>query len=244
MITVEPTTNLQLNWSLLDAQSDFGPLNQHFAHEPFEELLNWSLNTFGDKLAMVTSFGPTGMVLLDHLAKINPGFRVITIDTDFLFEETYSLRERVQRRYPIQLEIRKTALTPATQATTYQPELWLSEPDKCCHIRKVLPLGKALEGSDAWFTGLRRDQSTSRANMPLIGWDNKYQLIKINPMLNWTKQAIWKYITENDVPYNALHDAGYASIGCTHCTKTTTNQHDERSGRWTGHGKIECGIHI
>lgn len=225
-------------------ETDFAALNAYFVERSLDDLLTWSLNTFGNQIALVTSFGPTGMVALDRLAQLQPGIKVITIDTDFLFEETYALRERVQRRYPIQLEIRKSALTPAIQAQIYQPELWQINPDLCCHLRKVIPLGDALAGLWAWFTGLRRDQADSRAAIPLITWDAKYSLVKINPLANWTRNQVWAYLLENEVPYNHLHDQGYSSIGCTHCTRPAANSGDERSGRWAGTGKVECGIHF
>ncbi|GAB4415909.1 MAG: phosphoadenylyl-sulfate reductase [Anaerolineae bacterium] len=225
------------------AETDFSEINHYFANRPLDELLSWSLATFGAKGALITSFGPTGMVILDRLAKLCPGVKVITIDTDFLFEETYALRERVQRRYPIQLEIRKSALTPAVQAQVYQPQLWQVNPDLCCHIRKVVPLTEALGGLEAWLTGLRRDQATTRTELPLVAWDDKYHLVKINPLANWTRSQVWTYLLENDVPYNHLHDMGYASIGCTHCTRPTDSSGDERAGRWQGQNKIECGMH-
>lgn len=225
-------------------ETDFAALNTYFAERSLDDLLVWGIATFGKQVALVTSFGPTGMVVLDRLAQLNPGLKVITIDTDFLFEETYSLRERVQRRYPIQLEIRKSVLTPVMQAQVYQPQLWQINPDLCCHLRKVVPLGEALTGLSAWFTGLRRDQSGTRAAIPLITWDNKYHLVKINPLANWTRSQVWSYLLDNDVPYNHLHDQGYNSIGCIHCTSPATNPDDERSGRWAGTGKVECGIHF
>ncbi len=224
--------------------TDFTTLNAALVEYSLDDLLAWSLDIFGNQIALVTSFGPTGMVVLDRLAQLRPGLKVITIDTDFLFEETYALRERVQRRYPIQLEIRKSALTPAMQAQVYQPELWQINPDLCCHVRKVIPLGEALAGLSAWFTGLRRDQANSRAAIPLITWDAKYNLVKINPLANWTRSQVWAYLLENNVPYNHLHDQGYSSIGCTHCTRPAAHSGDERSGRWAGTGKVECGIHF
>jgi phosphoadenosine phosphosulfate reductase len=228
----------------ITAATDFSQLHTHFAQRSLDDLLTWSLQTFGQQIALVTSFGPTGMVILDRLAKLSPGLKVITIDTDFLFEETYALRERVQRRYPIQLEIRKSALTPAVQAQLHQPQLWQINPDLCCHIRKVAPLADALTGLSAWFTGLRRDQSDIRSSIPLLTWDKKYNLVKINPLANWSRSQVWSYLLEHDVPYNHLHDQGYTSIGCTHCTRLPTNQTTERSGRWVGMGKEECGIHF
>jgi phosphoadenosine phosphosulfate reductase len=183
------------------------------------------------------------MVILDRLAQLSPGVKVITIDTDFLFEETYALREQIQRRYPIQLEIRKSALTPAMQAEVYQPELWQVNPDLCCHLRKVIPLQEVLSGLEAWITGLRRDQSSTRSTLPLVFWDAKYNLVKINPLANWTRNQVWSYLLENNVPYNPLHDQGYGSIGCIHCTRPNNNSGNERAGRWPGSSKTECGIH-
>lgn len=226
------------------AQTDFSRLNRHFAGRPLTELLAWGLATFGEKLVLVTSFGPSGMVILDHLARLSPGCKVITIDTDFLFEATYALREQVQRRYPIQLEIRKSPLTPAAQAQNYQPELWRADPDLCCHLRKVMPLAEVLPGYDAWLTGLRRDQSSTRAELPLLGWDARYNLVKINPLAHWQRGQVWAYLLENKVPYNPLHDQGYRSIGCTHCTRPADHPSDERAGRWHGSNKTECGIHL
>ncbi len=225
-----------------EAASDYEAMNRHFEARPLDELLLWAVATFSPKVALVTSFGPTGMVVLDRLAKLSPGFRVITLDTDFLFEETYALRERVQRSYPIQLEIRKSNLTPAMQAQVYQPQLWQVNPDQCCHLRKVIPLTEAMTGLDAWLTGLRRDQSATRAAAPLVTWDSRNNLVKINPLANWTRSQVWGYLLENNVPYNHLHDQGYASIGCTHCTQPA-HAADERSGRWQGSSKVECGIH-
>ncbi len=232
-----------LSTSPFNAETDFSEINQYFAERPLDDLLAWSLSTFGHKVCLVTSFGPTGMVVLDHLARLSPGVKVITIDTDFLFEETYALRERVQRRYPIQLEIRKSSLTPAVQGQIYHPQLWQVNPDLCCHLRKVMPLTEVLAGLEAWFTGLRRDQAATRAEVPLVSWDAKYNLVKINPLSNWTRSQVWNYLLENNVPYNHLHDLGYASIGCIHCTRPTADSADERAGRWQGRNKVECGIH-
>jgi phosphoadenosine phosphosulfate reductase len=184
------------------------------------------------------------MVILDRLAQVCPGLRVITVDTDFLFAETYALMEEIERRYHIHLEVHKSPLTPNIQAQVYHPNLWEVNPDQCCHIRKVLPLAGALEGLDAWISGLRRDQSNTRADLDLVAWNPKYNLVKINPLTYWTRGQMWSYILENKVPYNPLHDQGYASIGCTHCTHPTTNLGDERSGRWRGRQKTECGIHL
>jgi phosphoadenosine phosphosulfate reductase len=226
------------------ANTDFTESNCYFENRTLDELLTWSLAVFGDQLIQVSSFGPAGMVILDHLARLRPGCRVVTIDTGFLFPETYELWETVQRRYPIQLDIHRPNLTPALQSRAYQPQLWQTNPDLCCHLRKIVPLAKALQGASAWLTGLRRDQASTRHHLPLVMWDTKYELVKINPLAHWTRQQVWGYIVKHNIPYNSLHDQGYASLGCTHCTRPTTNATDERSGRWQGLAKTECGIHI
>lgn len=228
-----------------DTRTDFADVNSHFADRPLDELLQWSLSTFGDKVVQVTSFGPTGMVILDHLARLSPGIRVITIDTNFLFEETYALMEQIERRYSITLDICQPTLTPQAQARIYRSTLWRKNPDLCCYLRKVVPLYRALSGVDAWITGLRRDQSPTRTNLSLVSWDVKYHNVKINPLAYWTRHQLWTYIRQHNIPYNVLHDRGYASIGCVHCTRPISEllSANERAGRWQGWHKIECGIH-
>lgn len=246
MITMDnPTETVnKIKFLTFNRDSDFSHLNRHFEDKSLDSLLCWSLATFGDGLAQVTSFGPTGMVILDHLARLSPGIRVITVDTHFLFDETYALIEEVQRRYAVTLDIRRPVLSPQAQAQVYGDRLWESNPDHCCYLRKVAPLQEALQGVTAWFTGLRRDQSPTRTHLPLVMWDTKYKMVKINPLAGWTRGQVWKYVLEHNIPYNPLHDRGFASIGCTHCTRPTTNEADERSGRWQGRSKTECGIHI
>ena len=117
------------------------------------------------------------------------------------------------------------------------------KPDECCRIRKIEPLKKAIAGYDAWISAIRRDQTPNRSSAGIVEWDSKFSLVKVNPLANWTKGDVWRYITENDVPYNPLHDQGYTSIGCWPCTRPTTAGQDERSGRWAGFAKLECGIH-
>jgi phosphoadenosine phosphosulfate reductase len=230
--------------SPFNAQTDFSEINHRLEAGSLDDLLHWSLTTFGDRVAQVTSFGPTGMVILDHLARLSPGIRIVTLDTQFLFDETYALLDEVQRRYPVQLDIRRPALSPEDQARKYGPRLWQVSANWCCYIRKVLPLEEALTDLDAWFAGLRRDQSTTRAEVPFVAWDPKYNMVKINPLAGWTRGRVWSYILEHKLPYNRLHDQGYASIGCTHCTRPTGNTQNERAGRWQGSQKTECGIHL
>jgi phosphoadenosine phosphosulfate reductase len=205
--------------------------------------LRWSLDTFGEKIAHVTSFGPSGVVILDNLLRIKPDARVITLDTQFLFDETYDLWQSIERRYAISIEVIRPSISPEEQERQYGAGLWELEPDACCTIRKVQPLAAALNGLEGWYTGIRRDQAGQRSSTQLVDWDLRYGLFKLSPLANWTKQHVWQYIRDHDVPYNRLHDQGYTSIGCTHCTRPPANGDDERSGRWMGRQKTECGLH-
>jgi phosphoadenosine phosphosulfate reductase len=229
--------------SLPKSGSELDELNGGLEALSLTEFLRWSLDTFGEKIAHVTSFGPSGVVILDHLLRIKPNARVITLDTEFLFEETYDLWQSIERRYAIGIEVIRPKLSPEDQAARYGTKLWESEPDTCCDLRKVQPLAGALTGLNGWYTGVRRDQAGQRSTTQLVAWDVRYNLFKLSPLANWTKQQVWKYIRDNDVPYNHLHDAGYTSIGCTHCTRPPADADDERSGRWAGKQKTECGLH-
>ncbi len=208
------------------------------------EVLRRVFAEYGRDAALSCSFGGTsGMVLVDMAAKVFPDVRVVTLDTDFLFPETYDLITRVEAKYGITVERVKTAVTPAAQAEQYGDELWARDPDACCNIRKVEPMREAMAGLKAWITGIRRDQSATRANTPVARWDPKFSLVKFAPLAAWTERDVWTYIVVNEVPYNPLHDQGYASIGCTHCTKPIQIGQDLRDGRWAGTGKTECGLH-
>ena len=234
---METLLSLPKNGAALDE------INSELESLSLNAFLRWSLAQFGEGIAHVTSFGPSGVVILDHLLRLKPQMRVITLDTQFLFAESYDLWDIVRRRYGIRVEVVRPELSPQEQAAQYGPNLWEVEPDLCCHVRKVRPMAKALHGLSAWYTGMRRDQSATRANAPLVAWDTRYELFKLNPLANWTRQRVWTYIHDHDVPYNRLHDEGYTSIGCTHCTRPASNADDERSGRWAGIQKTECGLH-
>ena len=177
-------------------------------------------------------------MIMDMLVRIEPSARFFTLDTGFLFPETQATWNALEERYDIKVE-RAAGISVDEQARRHGDELWRRDPDACCGIRKVTPLRERLATVDAWIAGLRRDQSPSRAATPKLHWDSKHGLWKVNPLADWTDRDVWSYIVENDVPYNELHDKGYASIGCTHCTKPS----DGRDGRWAGTDKLECGIH-
>ncbi len=219
-------------------------LQQDFEHASPQDILSWAAKHYGQELAVVTSFQPTGIVTLHMLHEIAPDTPIITLDTGFLFPETYALIDQVETLFDLNLIRVRPELTPQQQAETYGDRLWERQPDQCCHMRKTVPLKKALAGYGAWVTGLRRDQSPTRANTPVIAWDARYNIVKLCPFANWTEEMIWTYIHAHDLPYNALHDQGYPSIGCTHCTQAVTEGEDLRSGRWVKHQKTECGIHV
>ncbi|MBC7809259.1 MAG: phosphoadenylyl-sulfate reductase [Akkermansiaceae bacterium] len=205
-----------------------------------QEILRWAAGQFGDKLGVACSFGGvSGMAILDMAVKIQPDVRVFYVDTEFLFPETYATRDAAAAKYNIIPLGYRPKLTPEEQAAKHGAELWRTAPDQCCAIRKVEPNERALEGLSAWVAGLRRDQGDTRRDVPPVQWDKKFGLFKIAPLFDWTEKDVWRYIAANDVPTNPLHDVGYASIGCTHCTVAGQG----RDGRWQGSAKTECGLH-
>ena len=177
-------------------------------------------------------------MLLDMLLALDADARVFALDTHVLFPETYAVWREVEKRYGIAVEVYEGP-SLGRQAAVHGDALWERKPDLCCAIRKVAPLARALEGLDCWITGLRRDQSPTRADAPKLGWDETHELWKANPLADWNDAQVRSYISERGLPYNALHDQGYASIGCTHCTQPG----DGRQGRWSGTAKVECGLH-
>ena len=208
-----------------------------------EELVRWGLDEFHPEVAIASSFGAEDVVLIDVAARAQKHFRVFTLDTDFLFDETYALMGQIEQRYGIEIERCRSALTPEEQARQHGEALWGREPDRCCSLRKVEPLTKKLAGLDAWITGIRRDQAPARANARKLEWDSKFGLVKLNPLADWTSNQVWDYIRAHGVPYNPLHDRNYPSIGCTHCTRPVLPGEDPRAGRWSGFQKTECGLH-
>jgi phosphoadenosine phosphosulfate reductase len=208
-----------------------------------QEVLRWAVDEFQPGLALACSFGgPSGMVLLDMVMKIDPNVEVFYLDTDFLFPETYHLRDVCEAKYGFKSIGYKSLLTPEAQATKYGEALWTRDPDQCCALRKVEPNERALEEKTAWIAGMRRDQSKTRADIGIVEWDEKFNLVKLNPLAAWDEKQVWSYIMANDVPYNELHNRSYPSIGCTYCTKPVKDGEDPRSGRWQGFDKEECGI--
>jgi phosphoadenosine phosphosulfate reductase len=215
---------------------------------PTDALIAWIFERFAkQRIIATTQFGMEGCALVHMLAHHAPHLTLVYIDTGFFFPETYALRDKMIRSYQnVSFISGGTEMTPEAQATRHGPELWKRDPAQCCMMRKVEPLRAVMRDVDVWITGLRRSQSPTRANIGRIEWDWQYQLLKINPLAEWSRQQIWDYVRENDVPHNPLHKAGYPSIGCMQCTQrvdgaTVTDY--SRDGRWSGTGKTECGIH-
>ena len=223
--------------------------NQFESSSP-DEILHWAVETYGTTLSLACSFGAEDVVLIDKLVKIQPQARIFVLDTGRLHQETYDVMERCRLRYGINFEV----FTPNTAAL--QDLIRLKGPSsfrdsidnrkECCGIRKVEPLRRALAGQTAWITGLRRQQSVTRVSLPKVESDAAHGgITKINPLADWTEEQVWEYIRANKVPYNALHDKGFPSIGCAPCTRAIQPGEDVRAGRWWWESPEhkECGLH-
>lgn len=204
-------------------------------------LLEWVVETFGDRWILANSWQHA--VIVDHLSRITDSIRVCELDTALLFAETYETRKRVIERYGLEVISMRSRLTVAQQAVEHGPNLWERDPDRCCHLRKVIPLRTILAQHDAWLTGLRRSQSTTRRDAQTVERDRKHGIVKVNPIAHWTDDDLWTYIEINDVPYNPLLTSGYPSIGCIPCTQPVKGSANARAGRWAGIAKTECGLH-
>jgi phosphoadenosine phosphosulfate reductase len=212
--------------------------------KPPQQILTWAVANFYPKLTMATAFGPEGNCIIHMLAEIEPRVRIFNLETGYQFAETLELRERLKRRYGIEVEYIRPETTVEDYEAEYGGPLYVIRPDQCCYDRKVLPLRRAVVGYDAWISAIRKDQTGDRAQASVVHWDAKFDLVKINPLLAWTKQDVWNFILKNDIPYNPLHDKGYPSIGCWPCTAPVGVGEDDRAGRWRGTGKKECGLHV
>jgi phosphoadenosine phosphosulfate reductase len=208
-----------------------------------QEILRWAAATYGRKLTMATAFGAEGCVLLAMLAEIEADIHVFNLETGYQFPETLELRERIREKYGIEVAFVRASESVVEMEARYGGPIYGTRPDECCRIRKVEPLKKAVAGYEAWISAIRRDQTPDRAKAGIVEWDPKFSLVKVNPLANWTKHDVWKYILDNDVPYNPLHDQGYPSIGCWPCTRAVGEGQNDRAGRWAGFAKVECGLH-
>jgi phosphoadenosine phosphosulfate reductase len=192
-----------------------------------------------DRIAVACSFQKEAVVIAHLVSEHLPQATFFTLDTGLFFPETYETWQALEERLGITVEGRR-GITLEEQAQLHGDQLWKTDPDRCCDLRKVTPLRDRLAESDVWIAGLRRDQSAERADTPRLGWDAKHGLWKAAPLADWTERDVWNHIFEHDLPYHPLHDRGYASIGCTHCTLPGSG----REGRWAGSEKTECGLHV
>lgn len=223
---------------------------EQFDNKSAQEVLSWALEKYGDKIGLACSFGAEDMVLVDMVAKINPKARIFTLDTGRLAQETYNVMDEARKKYGIAFEV----YFPQTDAVeemerAHGANLFYDSIEMrklCCNVRKMGPLKRAFSGLDAWITGLRREQAVTRTSVSKVENDEGNNLVKLNPLADWSEEQVWAYIKENEVPYNALHDQGYPSIGCAPCTRAVKPGEDVRAGRWwweTPEQK-ECGLHV
>jgi phosphoadenosine phosphosulfate reductase len=206
-----------------------------------DELLRWTDQHFGGNYIVASNMQDA--VLVDLAAKVRPGVDVLFLDTGYHFVETIGTRDAVEAVYNINVVNVTPENSVAKQDQLFGKDLFAREPNECCRMRKVEPLGKALQGYSAWVTGIRRVEAPTRANAPLISWDKAFGLVKINPIAAWTDEQMQAYIDDNDVLVNPLVFEGYPSIGCAPCTAKPVEGADPRSGRWAGLSKTECGLH-
>ncbi len=225
-------------------QHEINLLAEHYETRSVEEVLEWSVSRYSPKLVMTSNFGAEGVVLMDHLMRVAPETPVIYLNTGFQFPATDEVKERLRDRYKFNLIEARSMLTVEEQAKIYGERLYETNSDLCCRIRKVEPLQRALAGFDGWLAALRRDQSASRASIKVVEWNERNQTTKIHPLAGWNRAQVWSYIVKHNLPYNRLYDDGYTSVGCWPCTRQVAAGEHERSGRWFGSRKQECGIHV
>ena len=207
-----------------------------------EDVIKWATDTFGDRICITSSMSDAVVI---HLAsRVKPGIDVVFLDTGYHFAETIGTRDAVEAVYPVNVINVTPSRTVAEQDAELGPRLYGRNPDLCCYLRKVVPLEQALGPYDAWITGVRREETSARSDTKVVEWNERRQMVKVNPIVGWTQDQVDAYIAEHGVLVNPLVYDGYPSIGCATCTARVEPGADPRSGRWTGTGKTECGIHL
>jgi phosphoadenosine phosphosulfate reductase len=222
----ETTTDVKLSVEELDR------INREFEHAPASKVIRWAVDTFGESLVLAASF--EDIVLIDLATKVAPGIEVIFLDTEAHFPETLSFVEEMRQRYNLNLTITK----PGPEAAAHP-----CGSEQCCQFRKVAPLRQAVQGNRAWLTSLKRVDGPTRANAPVVSWDDAFGLVKINPVVTWTNDDIASYLLDHGLPAHPLVSQGYLSIGCAPTTRPVAEGEDPRAGRWAGIDKSECGLH-
>lgn len=220
--------------------------NELLAHAPPQEVLAWAVRRFHPRLLMATAFGAEGCCLIHMLSKIEPGVTFINLDTGYQFPETLAVRERLREKLGVEVELVRPEMSVGEYEKMHGGPVHQRDTTQCCHDRKIVPLRAALarHAPLAWVSAIRKDQTADRGAAGVVQWDKKFGLVKVNPLLNWTKKEVWGYVVKNEVPYNELHDRGYPSVGCWPCTRAVGEGEDERDGRWAGTAKKECGLHV
>jgi phosphoadenosine phosphosulfate reductase len=208
---------------------------------PANEVIRWAADTFGDRLCITSSM--TDAVIIDLASREVPGIDVLFLDTGYHFAETIGTRDAVSVVYPVNVLNITPSTTVEEQDAELGPKLYSRNPDLCCYLRKVIPLEQSLEPYDAWITGVRREETNARTSTKVVQWDERRQMVKVNPIVEWTQKDVDDYIAEQGVLVNPLVYDGYPSIGCRTCTARVAPGADPRSGRWVGSAKTECGIH-
>jgi phosphoadenosine phosphosulfate reductase len=224
--------------------------DKRFTKSDAETVLSFFIKEYGMNLAFSSSMGAEDQVLTHMIWTEYPDTRIFTLDTGRLFQETYELMDKIRQRYGRSIEIYFPAREDVEKMVSEKGiNLFYTNIEnrmKCCHIRKTVPLSRALKGVEVWVTGIRRDQAITRYAAPMVEWNDQYKLLKINPLRDWTQEMVWDYIHKNDIPYNSLHDKGFPSIGCAPCTRAISTGEDIRAGRWWWElaENKECGIHV
>ncbi len=230
-------------------EADVEALNEELGGKSAEEIIRWAGEAFGPDIKFASSFGAEDVVVLDLLAKTAPEIRIFTLDTGRLNDETYEVMESVRTKYELSIQTmfpkREAVEELVAEKGYFSFRDSVENRKECCAIRKVEPLKRALSDATAWMTGLRRDQAVTRTDTPAIEWDEGNDMLKVNPIIEWTNDDVWAYIKENNVPYNELHDKGFPSIGCAPCTRAIKDGEDVRAGRWWWENPEfkECGLH-
>jgi phosphoadenosine phosphosulfate reductase len=238
-----PSASLPSVNTLSLSRAEVDALADEFEDRSAQELLEWAVDRFAGKILLTCSWQHQSSILVDMLHRIGADIRIVELDTGLLFPETYETRDRLIEKYDLRIERIDPLQTVAEQEATEGPELWKRDPDHCCALRKVEPLERALVGMDAWITGIRRAQSVTRANARVLELDPR-GVVKVQPLAGWDDADVKGYLFAHDVPYNPLHDRGFPSIGCTHCTRAIRPGEDSRAGRWADAEKTECGLHL
>lgn len=233
----------------MHSPTSIAQFNQQFSGKAPEEVLTYFLKAFHGKIALSSSLSIEDQMLTDLIAKIDSTTRIFTLDTGRLFPETYSLIERTRTKYPVTLEVFFPEASEVEKMVKDEGinlfYTGIEQRKRCCNVRKMQPLKRAFQGLEVWICGLRKEQSITRHDMQMIEWDAQNQLIKLNPLIDFTEKQVWDYIKANQVPYNKLHDKGYPSIGCQPCTRAIEPGEDIRAGRWWWENPEhkECGLH-